>query len=144
MYIALALAHTAILLYIAWTDLRTRRIPNVVIGPALLAALLALPWTVGVWPGLLGALFAALPLVIARRLAGARRVGMGDVKLALFIGLTLGHPLALASVVLALSLALAAGLVGMARGAWTWRTQLPFGPFLAAGALTLVGWTIYG
>src|SRR5688500_11429344 len=110
-------AYAAILLYVSWTDLRTRRIPSAVIRPALLAAVVALPWTVGIWSGLLGALFAALPLLVARLLAGARRVGMGDVKLALFTGLILGHPLALVSVVLALILALAAGLVGMASGA---------------------------
>lgn len=97
-----------------------------------------MPWTVGLTRGLLGGLLAVLPLAIARRLFGASQVGMGDIKLALFIGLVLGQPLALWSIVLALVLSLLVGLAGVARGVYTMRSKLPFGPFLASSALPLL------
>lgn len=130
--------YMAVLLYVSWTDLRTRRIPNVVIAPAVVIALLALPWTVGVSVGLLGALICPLPLIVARLVTGASQVGMGDIKLAFFIGLILGAPVALWSVLLSLVLSLLVGGIGMLRGRYTLRSKLPFGPFLAAGTLPLL------
>ncbi len=64
--------YTAILLYVSWTDIQTRRIPNVVIGPAIGIALLAV---VFVLPELV-----LLPLRIRRSRrrateARARRLG---------------------------------------------------------------------
>jgi prepilin signal peptidase PulO-like enzyme (type II secretory pathway) len=129
------LAYVAVLLYVSWTDLRTRRIPNRVIAPAIVAALLAMPWTIGATSALLGAIIAPLPLIAGRLISGPSQVGMGDIKLAIFIGLILGYPFALWGVIISLILSLAAGGVGMARGYYTLRSKLPFGPFLAAGAL---------
>lgn len=130
--------YVAVLLYVSWTDLRTRRIPNVVIGPALLVALAAMPWTIGIVPGLLGAIIAPLPLIVARIVSGARQVGMGDIKLAIVIGTILGAPVALWGVLLSLILALIVGGIGIVRGRYTLRSKLPFGPFLAVGALSFL------
>lgn len=136
--IALVLLFAGVLVYIAWYDLRTKRIPNVVIGPAILVGLLSLPLTIGWQTGLLGAVIAPLPLIIARVVAGASNMGMGDVKLAIFVGLILGHEWALVGLFLGLVLALLAGLVLVLRGSHTWRSKLPFGPFLAASTLPLL------
>lgn len=135
---ALALIFAGVLIYVAWFDFRTKLIPNVVIGPAILLALLTLPWTVGFRAGLLGAVIAPLPLLIARAVAGGNKMGMGDVKLAIFVGLILGHNLALLGLLLGLLLALLAGLVLVLRGTHTWHSRLPFGPFFAATALPLL------
>lgn len=136
--IGLYLIYTAVLCYVSWTDIQTRRIPNKVIGPAILVALGATLWA-GNWnDALLGAVLGPLPLVISRWISGASQVGMGDIKLALFIGLILGHPLVLYGITTSLVLSLLVGAVGIVRGKYTMRSKLPFGPFLAVGALAMM------
>lgn len=130
--------YAGILLYVSWTDIRTRRIPNVVIGPAILLALLAMHWTIGIPSALLGGMIAPLPLIVARLIAGAGKMGMGDIKMAIFVGLILGSDFALVGVVIGLVLSLIVGLIGIVRGTWTLQSKLPFGPFLAAGTLPLL------
>lgn len=134
----LCLVYVGVLLYISWTDLRTYRIPNKVIGPAIVVALLAMPWTIGVANALLGALVAALPLIVARVIAGATKMGMGDVKLAIFVGLILGSDFAIVSLLIGLVLALVFGVIGVTRGTRSWHTKQPFGPFFTAGTLPLL------
>ena len=130
--------YALVLVYLSWTDLRTRRIPNVVIGPAILLALAVMTWTVGIGPALLGAVVGPLPLIVGRLFAGARQVGMGDIKLAIFVGLILGFPAALWAVMLGLILSLVVGFVGIVRGGYTLHSRLPFGPFLAVAVLPLL------
>lgn len=118
-------------------DLESRLIPNRITGPAALVALVAgtvldpggelgrLAWTAGV---------AGFLLLAA--LAYPAGMGMGDVKLLGVIGLFLGRPVVVALFV-ALIASLLTGLVlakrlGV-RGAR--KTALPFGPYLAVGAV---------
>lgn len=136
--IGLYLLSTAVLLYVSWTDLQTRRIPNNVIVPAMLVALVARFWTGTQNDALLGAVIGPLPLVISRFITGASQVGMGDIKLAVFIGLVLGYPLVLYGVTTSLILSLLVGAVGIFQGKYTVRSKLPFGPFLAVGALAMM------
>lgn len=140
--IGLYALYTAVLLYVSWTDIQTRRIPNKVIGPAILVALGAMIWS-GSWSeALLGAIIGPLPLIISRMISGAGNVGMGDIKLAIFIGLILGYPYVLYGVMASLVLSLIVGGIGMARGTYTLRSKLPFGPFLAVGALAMMAVTL--
>jgi len=80
-------------------------------------------------------------------LASPRAMGFGDVRLALLLGLDLGW-LGVGEVVLGLLLGFVygavIGLALIATGVKSRRDHIPFGPFLAAGALTalLVGKTI--
>jgi prepilin signal peptidase PulO-like enzyme (type II secretory pathway) len=134
----LYLVYAAILLWVSWVDLRTRRIPNKVIGPAILLALAAMPWTIGVWDALLGAVLAPLPLIIARVVAGATKMGMGDIKLAIFVGLILGYEFALLGLFVGLLLSLVMSVVGVARGTHTWQSKHPFGPYFTIGVLPLL------
>ena len=117
-------------------DLEHKLIPNVVTYPAaalaLTFAILDDPsrWWVPVTAGFGAALFLFVLWVI--KPAG---MGLGDVKLAVLLGAVLG-----ASIIPAFFIAFAAGallgLVLMARqGARARKTQIPFGPYLAAGAL---------
>jgi leader peptidase (prepilin peptidase) / N-methyltransferase len=87
------------------------------------------------WPA--AALGAAAFFVVARLLSGCG-IGMGDVKLALLLGAGLGT-----DVVPAIALgAFAAGVFGVLllarRGASARRATIPYGPFLAAGAIVVV------
>ena len=126
----------SVLVVLSLIDFRERRLPNRIVLPAALLVLAAqvalfpdraLEWVVA---ALGAALFLFLPLLVYP--AG---MGMGDVKLALLLGAALGR-----SVVLALVLALAASFIAgvaliAARGVAARKAYIPFGPFLAGGAI---------
>ena len=136
---------------LALIDLDTRRLPNVITGPAAIAAVVALAvLRPGELPGhlLAGVLAAGALLAVALIKPGG--MGMGDVKLAGVLGLFLGS-----AVVPAIFIALLAGTlvgavisarVGVAQAR---KTRIPFGPFLALGGIggllvgtQLVGWYV--
>jgi leader peptidase (prepilin peptidase) / N-methyltransferase len=135
------------LLVVAVIDAETRRIPNRLtypLTPVLLVlmggAALANGDPMAALRALLGGL-AAFTALLAIALISPRGLGMGDVKLAAFIGIGLGY-LGWGHVVLGvfggflLGGAVAVVLVGLRlRGR---KDQLPFGPYLAAGAVATV------
>ncbi|MBU0491077.1 MAG: prepilin peptidase [Chloroflexi bacterium] len=78
------------LLICATVDLAEHRIPNVVVVPAIVLALLAAPWWgPGPGPALLGGALVGGFFLVGYWL---RWNGMGDVKLGLLVGLILGFP----------------------------------------------------
>lgn len=91
-------------------DLRSRRIPNILVGPALALALGAHA-ALGGWDGFTGSL-AGLLVAGGLLLPGhlARWMGAGDVKLMAAVGAWLAWPLALTAVLAAL---VAGGLVSL-------------------------------
>jgi leader peptidase (prepilin peptidase)/N-methyltransferase len=126
---------------IAVIDVEHRIIPNRLTYPALLVALLAVAaaWLAGapIEPlrGLAGlALYGGILFVVA---VISRGMGMGDVKLAALIGLVLGS-IGLRFVGVAAGSAIVLGglggvvalLLGRSR-----KSAIPFGPYLAAGAV---------
>lgn len=134
---AVAVAILAVVLVpVVVIDMRHRLIPDILVLPAtvlaLAAAILADP--VRWWVPVVGAMGAAgfLLLLWAVHPAG---MGLGDVKLAALMGAVLG-----ASVIPAFAIAFGAGAVlGLAlllrMGPRARKVAVPFGPFLAAGAL---------
>jgi len=96
-----------------------------------------------------GALWGAASLLLIgwayEKVRGARGMGGGDIKLMAMIGAFMG-PAALPLVLfLGAALGTLAGVtLGLAQGRWRqgqWRTAaIPFGPFLAAGALLYLFW----
>lgn len=147
--IALGLILVTALAPIVVIDLERRLIPNRITGPAAVAAVAAgLAFAPGGLPEQLAWGAGAFAFFLLAALAHRRGMGMGDVKLAGVLGLCLGR-----AVVPALLVALLAGvLVGAAiiarRGPGAGRkTAVPFGPFLALGAVValfagdaMVGW----
>lgn len=137
----------AALLAIALIDLDHFIVPNRIVFPMLaislpllaLAALLEGEWGPLV-TGIVGALLASNGLFVIN-LINPRGMGMGDVKLALLLGLFLGW-LGLGHVALGLFLGFLFGAVGgillIALGVKTRKDPVPFAPFLAAGAVTTV------
>ena len=130
-------------------DLEHRIIPNrlTLRLPLLLVPLLVLPaWVDGSWGDLLRALiFAfAIPAVmfalseLFRLLRGKAGIGMGDVKFAISIGLIVGYLGGWYVVVFAYATIISAMLIVvgllLARRA-NLATRIPFGPYLAIGAL---------
>jgi leader peptidase (prepilin peptidase)/N-methyltransferase len=131
---------------LALIDLRHRIIPNRLTYPALLlfSLVVLLAWLIGsaVNParaaiGLL--LYGGILFIVA---VVSRGMGMGDVKLAALIGLVLGS-VGLRFVGVAAAAAIAFGglgglvALGMGKGR---KSAIPFGPYLAAGAVVAGLW----
>jgi len=138
--IALGIALTLLVVPIALIDLEHRIIPNKLTGlGAALALALGLALDPAGEPGRLIAAAAAGGFFLLAALAYPRGMGMGDVKLAAVMGLFLGSAVAPALLAALLS-GVALGAVVIARnGAHAGRkTAIPFGPFLALGAVVAV------
>ena len=133
----LSLIFVAALVAVTLIDLEHRIIPNRILAPLALAAIiLTALFEPHELPARLIAGAAAGGLLLAAALAHPGGMGMGDVKLAAVMGLVLGRAVAPAL----LAALLAGTLVGvgvMARHGVREgrRTAIPFGPFLALGGL---------
>jgi len=145
--IAMLCAFGAVMLAVAAIDLELRVIPNRITYPSfpVFAVAVVVGWALGqeLSPGraLAGALaYGGVFFLIA--LIAPRGLGMGDVKLTALIGLVMGS-LGLRYVGVAAGSAIllggVAGLVALAAGRGR-KSMMPFGPFLAAGALVAVFW----
>ncbi|HTU79271.1 MAG TPA: prepilin peptidase [Solirubrobacteraceae bacterium] len=138
----IALSVTLILLVVpaAFIDLEHRIIPNRITAVgAVLALAIGLALDPAGEPERLIAAVAAGGFFLLAALAYPGGMGMGDVKLAGMIGLFLGAAVAPA-LLIALVAGVALGAVVIARkGALAGRkTAVPFGPFLALGALLAI------
>jgi leader peptidase (prepilin peptidase)/N-methyltransferase len=137
----------AALVALSWIDLHTHRLPREIsytgflLGAPLLAvAALARDETWRI-PQMLAGAVLALVLLGAVYLGSRGGFGDGDVRLAPLLGLYLGwQHLGTVPIGLFLGFLLGAvlGVVMMVVGRAGRRTQLPFGPFLAAGTLLAV------
>jgi leader peptidase (prepilin peptidase)/N-methyltransferase len=134
--IALGCSFLFVLAIVTLTDLEQRIIPNVVLAPAaVLAVVLALIADPGEVPARLIAAAVAGGALLLVALIYPKGMGMGDVKLAAVMGLSLGR-----AVAPALLVGFAAGAIFgaalIARGGIEARKQaVPFGPFLAFGGV---------
>ena len=129
-----AVAGCAVLVVLTVIDLERRIVPNRIVVPALAVALVvqtirepSVEWLVSALAA--GSLFLLLATIHPAGL------GMGDVKLAAFLGAWLGRDVAVALFIGSLLGAVPA-LVVLARSGAAGRTQtLPYVPALAAGAV---------
>jgi leader peptidase (prepilin peptidase) / N-methyltransferase len=151
---ALVAPFLGLMLAIALIDARWRIVPNAIVYPAMALYLVALVIVqlsgggASAVRGLLGLAAYAGPLfLIALAVPGG--MGMGDVKLAGLIGLVLGS-IAMSYVAVAAGVGIIGGGLGailaLAFFGYRRRQHIPFGPFLAGGAVvaTLVGPQIAG
>ncbi|KRC61905.1 hypothetical protein ASE14_14065 [Agromyces sp. Root81] len=128
-------------------DLAEKRLPNAVVFPALGAvAVLLVPatWATGIWMTLVWALVgcaAMFAVYFVLALISPSSMGMGDVKLALVIGLLLGW-FGLSAWLVGLLAAFVVGgviaLIALALKRVTLRGSIPFGPSMLVGALVAV------
>jgi len=138
--IALGLLTVLVVVPSAVIDLEHRLIPNRITLPgAVIALVLGTALDPAGEPARLIAAAGAGGFLLLAALAYPGGMGMGDVKLAGVLGLCLGSSVAPALLV-ALVLGVAVGVVIIAHeGAATGRKKaVPFGPFLAVGALVAV------
>ena len=127
------------LLAISYTDVHERRVPNIVVYPAIGLALgvaLAHPdW----WRYLLGGAAAALLLTIPVFVYGPEKAGIGDVKLAFLVGLILGLSASLYwALLVAFAAAALVGGVGILLRRLHRKSTMPFGAFLAMGTMLVL------
>lgn len=134
--IAVAVLLVTVLVPATAVDLRERRIPNVLTASGAAAAVvLGLALDPAGQLERSAAAVAAVLFLLAVRLPRPSGLGLGDVKLAGVLGLSLGPVVAVA-----LAVAFAAGSVvavgvGLRGGRGALRTTtVPFGPYLAGGA----------
>lgn len=137
----------AALVVVSAVDLERLIIPNRVVYPAAAAVAVLLVvasaaddrWQAAWWAAACGAAcFVAFYVV---HVAVPRGMGFGDVRLAGLVGLATGWRSpgqAFVAILAALVLGSMVGLVVMAVSGTGRRTRVPFGPFLAAGAMVAV------
>ncbi len=138
----LATLYTCFFIVVFFIDLEHHLVLNRVIYPAIAVALLAIPLTPDhdaaelLGGGAIG--FGLLFLIAFIYPAG---MGMGDVKLATFIGLVVGFPSVFAALLISF---VAGGLVGgglLLTGLKGRKDAIPFAPFLVAGGMVAM---LYG
>ncbi|HKF78972.1 MAG TPA: A24 family peptidase [Candidatus Dormibacteraeota bacterium] len=134
----------AVLVQVIFFDLEHQLILDRVLLPAGVAALLLSLVTPGLGPvtailtglvtGLVFLAIAALGAIVFK----AEAMGLGDVKLSVFIGLVLGPRPTFDAVVVGLIVAGVVALALVLARVRTMRDSIPYGPFLAGGALLLL------
>ena len=67
-------------------------------------------------------------------------MGVGDIKLAFFMGLFLGYPKILVALFLAFSLGALIGIILILTGKKTLKAKVPFAPFLVTGTFMALFW----
>jgi Flp pilus assembly protein protease CpaA len=134
--------YIVVLTIVSGVDLICRLIPNRVIAPAAVFALVVAPTMsqVGllsaVVGGLIGFVLFLIPALIVRGGMGA-----GDVKLAGFVGLAVGFLAVLTALLTGVIIGGAAILLLLITHRVGRRSHIPYGPFLAVGAaLVLLAW----
>ena len=146
------LALGAVLIVLSAIDAETHLLPNVIVWPTFLAGLFAVlvlsgqrDYADGVYSALLGAaVFTGF--IGAAHVVNEAGMGLGDVKLSMTLGLSIGwiQPglldttrLVLATIIVALA---GGGVVGLVHNALRrrGRAEIPFGPALAVATLASV------
>jgi leader peptidase (prepilin peptidase) / N-methyltransferase len=124
----------AVLVVVTVTDLERRIVPNRVILPALVVALVvqtirdpSVEWIVSA--------LAAGGFFLLAALIHPAGLGMGDVKLASFLGAWLGASVAVALFAGAVIAMIPAVVILAMRGSAGRKVGIPFAPFLAAGGV---------
>lgn len=129
-----AVLFVGVLAVVSVVDVKRRIIPNRIVLPAAVVVLAARTvvhpspvWVVA------GAGAAAFLLVAAIVRPGG--MGMGDVKLALLLGVAVGRSVPIALVVALAAAAVASAVLLLRHGSRGRAMTIPFGPFLALGGV---------
>ena len=134
------------LVAISAIDIERRIVPNRIVLPATVVVLaLMLAWKPSVeWPA---AGFGAALFLLLAALAYPSGMGMGDVKLALLLGVAVGRSVPMAVMVGMLAALVPSAVLFARHGAAARKMGIPFAPFLALGGVvalfagdTLVHW----
>jgi leader peptidase (prepilin peptidase) / N-methyltransferase len=135
--IVLGLLLVTALIPITLIDLDRRIIPNLITGPAAIAAVIAiLALDIDFLPEALIAAAAGGGFFLVAAMLYPRGMGMGDVKLAGMLGLYLGKAVAPAILIALIGgVVVGAAIIARKGAAEGRKTAVPFGPFLALGGM---------
>jgi leader peptidase (prepilin peptidase) / N-methyltransferase len=129
-----AAAFCVVLVAISAIDAEYRIVPNRIVLPAAVAALVfqmlrapSIEWPL--------AAFGAALFLFAAALAYPRGMGMGDVKLALLLGAFLGRMVTVGLMVGLFAALVPSAILLATKGAAARKIAIPFAPFLAFGAI---------
>jgi leader peptidase (prepilin peptidase) / N-methyltransferase len=130
---------SVVLIAIAVIDAEKRIIPNVIVLPATLIVLVA---RIAIKPGRtiewVVAAIAAGGFFLVAHLAYSEGLGAGDVKLAMLLGAAFGRYVVTALLLGLVAVALFGLVIIVREGAAGRKKALPFGPFLALGAIVAI------
>ncbi len=122
-------------------DLKHYIIPDRVIYPAILIAFFyRLLFYFRDWHYLLSGLGAALFFLIIVLITRGKGMGIGDIKLALFMGFLLGYPNILIALFLAFLIGAIIGVALVLLKKKGMKSEVPFGPFLVLGTFLALFW----
>jgi leader peptidase (prepilin peptidase) / N-methyltransferase len=129
----------AVFLLLGVIDLEQKRIPDVIVIPATLIAVV-IHWQAGhLLLSVAGAILAlvsfAILFIMGRMLFGPGALGLGDVKLATLLGAVFGLGQIVYVLLLGVFLAGLAGAFGLASGRLNRKDSIPYGSFLALSGL---------
>lgn len=142
-------AFAAALIAVTFIDVDFRIIPDVISFPGIAIGVAASAWVsdLGLVSSALGAGFGIGFLWILgslyERLTGREGIGFGDVKLLGMIGAFLGLRGALGAVVVSSLVGSVVGIVLVVAQKKSLKLAIPYGPFLAIGALVFLFWGDY-
>jgi prepilin signal peptidase PulO-like enzyme (type II secretory pathway) len=130
---------TAVLVVLSLIDAESHRLPNRIVLPSAALVLAArLATEPEHWQSWLGASLGAFACFLVLALIASAGFGMGDVKLMLLLGAALGAAV-LPAVLLGVLAGGVAGVVVLVReGRNARRKAIPYGPFLAFGAIAVM------
>jgi leader peptidase (prepilin peptidase)/N-methyltransferase len=137
---------SCVLLVLSFIDLDLRIIPDKVTLPGIVAGIIVAPLVglVGFWGSLLGVVVGGGTLyligVLGELFLKKESMGGGDVKLAAMLGAFMGWKLVLIALFVAFFVGAVVGVITMARKPKNWDSSLPFGPFIAIGAVLALLW----
>jgi len=135
-------AYSCLLIMIAGIDFEHQKIPNILIYPAIVLSLIMVPvlHLDNYW-GYLGGGALGFGVLFFLAILAPGSMGMGDVKLIIFLGFVVGFPAIV--IVLFLAFVLGGGIAGILLGLKKVGRKDPiaFGPFLALGGLITI---LYG
>lgn len=126
-------------------DIRLGIIPdeiNIFLGAiGILLLLIPVPLAAAaVLPRIISALGAGVFFAVLIAITRGKGMGMGDLKLAIPLGLLFGWPEIVLVLMAAFVFGAVVGVIAIARGTNSMKGTLPFGPFLALGAVTAFFW----
>jgi prepilin signal peptidase PulO-like enzyme (type II secretory pathway) len=141
-HLALVTAYIAILIVCATTDVLAYRVPNVVTYPGMLLAVIAgaLMPEADLLRVLGGGALAGGILLAPALVTRGQGLGMGDVKLAVFVGLALGLSLTLPALLLMALSGGAAAAALLLTGRRHRGDPIPYAPFISLGAVAVLLW----
>lgn len=138
MFLATRIFFILVLAVLAIIDFRRGVIPNKIVYPATMATFLIniLSESQGVLPAVITGLLLSGILAAAGLLQ--RKMGMGDIKLAFLIGLMTGLPSGFIALTLGIFLGGITAIVFLVLRLKTRKDEMPYGPYLASGAIIVI------